>query len=208
MMLLRLTTLVLVLLFLMHAFRAFSSVHAHQGTEIDGDTLESWSQEGIFDDFRTAGSYKIEFEGRKIGAEKELKTEIMEAAGKKSKISGAPFGSEAKKDFNRKNKSISTTKNGVEAHFVGKHNGDSNVFKGFQDQDNNQIDSNKMEPEMTISVDRLDMPKARMMNKRMGGKERLLSVVEKELVNLLHKDYSGMKKPGRKPPINNNEPQH
>ncbi|GKU97440.1 hypothetical protein SLEP1_g10583 [Rubroshorea leprosula] len=177
MMLLRLTTLVLVLLFLMHAFRAFSSVHAHQGTEIDGDTLESWSQEGIFYDFRTAGSYKIGFEGRKIGAEKELKNEIMEAAGKKSKISG-------------------------------KHNGDSNVFKGFQDQDNNQIDSNKMEPEMTISVDRLDMPKARMMNKRMGGKERLLSVVEKELVNLLHKDYSGMKKPGRKPPINNNEPQH
>lgn len=74
--------------------------------------------QGIFDDVRT-GSYKIGFSGRKIGAEKELEKEIMEAVGKKSKISGAPFGFVAKKDFNRKNKSISTTKNGVEAHFVG-----------------------------------------------------------------------------------------
>ncbi|KAK3212291.1 hypothetical protein Dsin_016997 [Dipteronia sinensis] len=37
--------------------------------------------------------------------------------------------------------------------------------------------------------------------------ERLL-METKEIVNLIHKDYKGMDKPRRKPPINNHEPWH
>ncbi|KAK0584903.1 hypothetical protein LWI29_020644 [Acer saccharum] len=37
--------------------------------------------------------------------------------------------------------------------------------------------------------------------------ERLL-IETKKIVNLMHKDYKGMDKPRRKPPINNHEPWH
>ncbi|KAL5739217.1 hypothetical protein ACOSP7_028136 [Xanthoceras sorbifolium] len=37
--------------------------------------------------------------------------------------------------------------------------------------------------------------------------ERLI-MATKELVNFMHKDYKGMGKPRRKPPINNHEPRH
>lgn len=40
-----------------------------------------------------------------------------------------------------------------------------------------------------------------------GEMQRLLDAT-KEIVNLMHKDYSGHARPGRKPPINNKVPIH
>ncbi|GLT56365.1 hypothetical protein SLA2020_294090 [Shorea laevis] len=91
----RLITLVLVLLFLMHSFRAFSS--------------------SVFGDIGSADGLKIELGGRKTGAEKVLRKGIVEAAGKASEISGATLSFEGKKDSGGKcefwDRSIRTTKN-------------------------------------------------------------------------------------------------
>ncbi|TQE00241.1 hypothetical protein C1H46_014159 [Malus baccata] len=211
-MMLQLTSLVVGLIFVMHALGQFSTAHAHQGKgdiSVTGKhAVSPDQQEPNVDGISIAGSRLIGLGGRKMVAHKVLRKleparpagQLNEEASTTSKNSGANRSSsdgncafEGKGDLNDDMKILELTT--LKSTSAGSLEIPRDL-KPNHSQDFKTKQPTTKAPK-TISYDEKD-------DHKLTDEARRLLKATREIVNLMHKDYQRMG--SRKPPIHNFEP--
>ncbi|KAF6140024.1 hypothetical protein GIB67_001765 [Kingdonia uniflora] len=183
----------------------------NNGDVATGGDVVSFDQE-LSKGIPTAVTRNGKLRGRKMLVNDVLSKGLMKGKGlnqETSKISGANHSK--KGDLNIDSKLSDSSLLPVKVNMIGKGKNASDELLGeSQTSSNHQDDiSNVLRKAVDLSeYNKLNSQESENISLDIFEKtesKRLLEATN-EIVNLMGKDYKGMKEPSRKPPINNNEP--
>ncbi|KDP24322.1 hypothetical protein JCGZ_25618 [Jatropha curcas] len=213
----RFISLVLGLLFLLNALKDYSCAHAHlQDWEMDKDKLLVLQKELVDHGFTITKTRKLGLGGKKMAVhEVELRRETQ---GQK----GRGFHGEANSD-EQNNALAERSLEGSQDQYLN-HQKKMKTWKRKTEKSGRLGSPRSTEAEVNLS-NRNPKKQSNQESKKLPTKaslersenqekpnkveetQRLLEAT-KEIVNLMNKDYKGMDRPRRKPPINNHVPIH
>ncbi|KAF2299270.1 hypothetical protein GH714_031169 [Hevea brasiliensis] len=232
----RFISLVLGLLFLLNALRYYSCAHAHQQVLLllllISDQLSKMQE--LVDGFTTTSTRKLGLGGRKVvthevlmrrnfekelstsngGASEDISGEHSHAVVKSLQVSEDQF-----LNFNHQKNMNSLKPKAQNSGSWGSPRSEPEPepepvhFPNTKPRHSHQ-DSKKLPTKALESLSRSDnklfshQPQAQATVPKPKGETQRLLEATKDIVNLMNKDYKGMDRPRRKPPINNHVPTH
>ncbi|KAJ8751731.1 hypothetical protein K2173_025904 [Erythroxylum novogranatense] len=213
--------LLLVVLLTMNALTDHSYVLAHQGivleesrNDIEETTIDTvLAKKELLDGFTTASIRKMGTGGRKMPFDKIL-METKDGQGIQRRalekiISGANSSDITIKENKNFLKSLGESKHPYHYQKNMKESASTRTPRSTTKPFHVKLykDSNTLPTKASLEIS-LTSNKLQTRENLPGDEmQRLLEATE-EIVNLMHRDYKGMDRPGRKPPINNHEPIH